>query len=202
MVVDRFSPAAGTQRRPRILTDGGSEPLLRLPPDLRDELKDPLGPIETDTATLLERVDGPLVTVGDVVTYHVLEAGRQPDLAVVDERTERSAVDSEIGDAVASDPDREVMNPAATITEDALEALQAGLQRDEPTTILVDGEEDLVVLPAILLLPDGASVVYGQPGEGMVHVRVTAEIREEVRELLGRFDGEVKRCLALLEDGR
>jgi len=55
--------------------------LLVLPDDLRHELRrEPMGPIETDADRLLETVDGPLIAVGDVVTYHLLE-GPPPDVA-------------------------------------------------------------------------------------------------------------------------
>ncbi len=64
--------------------------------------------------------------------------------------------------------------------------------------MLVDGEEDLA-LPAIVAAPEGASVVYGQPDEGMVHVRVTAEAKAEMRTLLDRFDGDTERFWRLLE---
>ncbi len=53
--------------------DGGDDAyaddqLLVLPDELRHELKEPMGPIETDADVLLEAVSGPLIAVGDVVT--------------------------------------------------------------------------------------------------------------------------------------
>ncbi|ELY93605.1 GTP-dependent dephospho-CoA kinase family protein [Natrialba taiwanensis] len=175
------------------------EELLVLPKELRHELKEPMGPIETDADRLLETVDGPLITVGDVVTYHLLAAGRVPDIAFVDERTKRDAVDAEIRETVATEPTHEVINPPAELSGDVIRALREGLTSDEPTTVLVDGEEDLVAVPAIAAAPEGASVVYGQPDEGMVHVTVTAEHRAEMRDLLERFDGDVERLWELLE---
>ncbi|AFZ73493.1 GTP-dependent dephospho-CoA kinase family protein [Natronobacterium gregoryi] len=184
-------------------TDGAvSDPadqLLVLPEELRSELKEPMGPIETDVESLLEAAGEPLIAVGDVVTYHLLEAGHEPDLALVDERTEREAVDEEIRETVTARTNLEAVNPPAEITEDVVWALCEGLERLEPTTIVVDGEEDLVALPAIVAAPDGASVVYGQPGEGMVHVRVTEETRTRGRELLERFEGDIERFFQLLE---
>jgi GTP-dependent dephospho-CoA kinase len=177
-----------------------SEQLLVLPDELRHELKAPMGPIETDADVLLEDVDGPLIAVGDVVTYHLLEAGRVPDVALVDERTKRKTVDAEIRDTVADRVDAEARNPPAELTVDIVKTLLTALEREEPTTILVDGEEDLVVLPALVAAPDGASVVYGQPNEGMVHVVVDEEVRAEVRALLKRFEGDQERFWALLEE--
>ena len=172
--------------------------VARLPDDLRGDLKAPLGPLFTDAADLLDAVDGPLVAVGDVVTAHLVRAGRPPDLAVVDERTERAPVDDDVRAALPT-PDATVENPAATLTEGLLAALRDGLAADGPRTLLVEGEEDLATLPLVLLVPDGASIVYGQPGEGMVHAVVDDALRARVRALLERFDGDVDRLLADLE---
>ena len=75
--------------------------MLSLPESLRPELKEPLGAVETDAGELLSRVEGPLVAVGDIVTYHLEEAGRPPDVALFDERTKREPVADTIGDALA-----------------------------------------------------------------------------------------------------
>jgi uncharacterized protein (UPF0218 family) len=171
--------------------------LVRLPEEVRGELKNPMGPIYTDGTKLVATVDGPLVTVGDVVTYHVQLAGTRPQVAVIDRQTERTPVEATIAEALGSG-DVIVENPAATITEDLVRALVEGLASEEPVTILVEGEEDLATLPAILAVPEGGSVVYGQPGEGMVHVRVTAAVKEEVRALLHRFTGDPARLVALV----
>ncbi|QFU82498.1 GTP-dependent dephospho-CoA kinase family protein [Natronorubrum aibiense] len=183
----------------RAATATDDEPLLVLPDDLRHELKEPMGPIETDADRLLKAVDGPLIAVGDVVTYHLLEAGRPPDVAVVDERTKRKTVDEEIRETVTEETTLEVANPPAELSAAMIEALVDALARDEPTTILVDGEEDLVALPAIVAAPEGASVVYGQPDEGMVHVKVADDHREAMRDLLERFEGDTERFWSLLE---
>lgn len=176
--------------------------VVELQPDLRSELKEPMGALFTDADALLAAAGSPLIAVGDMVTYHLLAAGRTPDVALVDERTERAAVAEEVAEALAdADFDREVgvANPPATLTEDLLVALAAAI-RDGGTTVLdVDGEEDLATLPAILAAPDGASVVYGQPGEGMVNVVVDGEGRTGVRELFARLEGDPERALALLD---
>ena len=172
--------------------------VARLPDDLRDDLKAPLGPVFAAADDLLAAAGEPLVAVGDVVTAHLVRAGRPPDLAVVDERTERAPV----ADAVAADlpaPDATVENPAATLTGGLIAALREGLAADGPRTVLVEGEEDLAALPLVLLLPDGASLVYGQPGEGMVHVVVDDAVRARVRDLLAAFAGDADGLLALLE---
>ncbi|MDZ7729749.1 MAG: GTP-dependent dephospho-CoA kinase family protein [Natrialbaceae archaeon] len=178
---------------------GASGPLVELPDDLRSELKDPLGPIEDDAEELLATASRPIYAVGDVVTYHLLEAGHEPVVALIDGQTERTPVSEEISDRLTSNPWQEVTDPPATITESLIRALDAAIQLAEPTTILVDGEEDLAVLPLLLMAPDGATVIYGQPGDGMVVVTVTDEIRTQIRTLLEQFDGDVDRLLSLIE---
>ena len=165
--------------------------LLDLPRALRSELKEPMGAIYTDTAPLLADAGEPLVAVGDMVTYHLLEAGRVPDLALVDEKTKRSAVDSDVAAAITGfDRTVEVDNLAGTLTRGLLDALREGLDSGETTLIDVEGEEDLAALPAVLAVSAAGSVVYGQPDEGMVLVTPDAAVRERARSILARMDGD------------
>jgi hypothetical protein len=186
--------------------------MLRLPADLRDAFRDPMGPVFSDPESLLSAAQRasdrhaapgaptPLVAVGDVVTYHLRRAGRDPDVAVVDGMTEREAVGEAVREALDTDHDRiRVQNQAATLSRELLCALRDALAADDPTVVEVDGEEDLAALPAIVAAPDGASVVYGQPGEGMVHVAVTPQTRADARTLFSRLDGDVEAALDLLD---
>lgn len=175
--------------------------VLELQPALRSELKDPFGPVSTDTAAVLEAAGTPLLTVGDIVTFHTLRAGEIPDVAFVDERTERAAVDDEVREGI--DPDRfdrvvTVDNPPATLTAALLDALAEALDTEARTLVRVDGEEDLAALPAIAAAPEGASVLYGQPGEGVVHVTVDDEVRTRVVTLMAQMDGDGERAFEAL----
>ncbi|WP_227132392.1 GTP-dependent dephospho-CoA kinase family protein [Halorubellus salinus] len=173
--------------------------LVTLPESLRSAFKEPFGPVETDADALLADVDGPLIAVGDIVTYHFLQAGREPDVAVVDEHTKRELVDDAVRDAVV-DPDVTVSNPAGALSNALVRALGDAVAADEPTTVFVDGEEDLAVLPAVMVAPVGASVVYGQPDAGMVHVPVTEENKAEFRALIDRMDGDLDAFWAAVDD--
>lgn len=170
--------------------------VVSLPEGLREELKEPWGPVFTDVEALFADVTGVVVAVGDVVTFHLEEAGRPPDVGIVDERTERSPVEDRIQSALGA-ADVRVENPAATLTEELLVAMREGLAAGEPIRILVEGEEDLATVPAILMVPVGGSVIYGQPGEGMVHVAVSAETKARAEALLMQFEGDPARAVAL-----
>jgi uncharacterized protein (UPF0218 family) len=188
-----------------------SDPVVRLQESLRAELKEPLGPVYTDPAALLADASAPLIAVGDVVTAHLLEASHTPAVALVDERTERAAVEDWVAAAVAEaegfEQELTVTNPAAVLSESLLLALRVaitGADADGANTLLtVDGEEDLATLPVILAAPAGATAVYGQPGEGMVRVTVDGATRELAGDLLARMEGDSARLRQLLGvDGR
>ncbi len=53
--------------------------------------------------------------------------------------------------------------------------------------LVIDGEEDLLALPAIDHAPLGSVVYYGQPGQGLVEVVVRKEKKVEARALLAAF---------------
>lgn len=175
--------------------------VVTLQQSLRGELKEPFGPLYTDAETLLTDVTGPLLAVGDIVTYHLVRTGQVPDVALVDGHTKRSAVEDHVQEAIDSgvfDREVRVSNPPATLSADLLTALRDALDADGSTIVVVDGEEDLAALPAIVAAPTGASVVYGQPDEGMVLVACDAETVDEVRDLLARMDGNTDRLWELL----
>ena len=54
----------------------------------------------------------------------------------------------------------------------------------ESILITVDGEEDLLVIPACIFAPENSVVMYGQPNEGLVIVTITPELRAKVQKIL------------------
>jgi uncharacterized protein (UPF0218 family) len=161
---------------------------LRLPDEMRSELKEPLGRVSPDVEKD-SLGDGRVVAVGDMVTYHLLESGIVPDVAVVDGRTKREEVDEEVVErwrrmGVAA----RVENEPGTVSGALVEALKEAFE--ENGLVEVKGEEDLAVLPAVVLASEGDTVLYGQPGEGMVYVGVDDEAQGYVLDLLGRMDGD------------
>lgn len=181
-----------------------TEPVLELPDELRAELKDPLGRIYTDADELGREAGEPILSVGDVVTGHLIESGQTPAVALVDGKTEREAVTDEVAARIETQEFDRVVganNPPATLSAELLAAMTTAVSvaPEQTTLVEVDGEEDLATLPAVLLAPDGASVVYGQPGEGMVLCAVDEELRAGVAETVGRLEGDHERFWALLE---
>ena len=80
-----------------------------------------------------------------------------------------------------------VQNPPATLSKELIDLIQTSLDSDERIKIVVEGEEDLATLPAILYAPLGSVVVYGQPNEGSVLVDVTSERKQHIEEFMKRM---------------
>jgi GTP-dependent dephospho-CoA kinase len=56
-----------------------------------------------------------------------------------------------------------------------------------PVRIFVYGEEDMLALPLFIMVPDGSVVLYGQPLEGMIIVKVNEDIRRKAQYLLDKI---------------
>ena len=170
---------------------GSNEPPrhLRLRPDLRRELGRPLGPVLTgEAAEAAVRKAGRLATCGDVVTEAALGWGIRPFIGVMDGRTQR-------GDPRPVSPGtrgafprvRSVRNPPGEITVELQEGIRA-LADVGGGLLLVDGEEDLALLPLLEVLPDRTTVIYGQPGAGVAFVEVDRSSRARARALMDRME--------------
>jgi len=154
-----------------------------IPQDKLGEFKLPLGkPIKESD---LNKIDAQniLITVGDVVSLTLRKHGTLPDLSIYDGKTERRTMTEfavlakdESGDEIV------VKNPAGMITCEMFDAVKNALTR-KIARICVDGEEDLAVIPCILLSPNGTNIIYGWPGEGMMIITTNDIIRERAEKL-------------------
>ena len=126
-----------------------------------------------------------VVTVGDRVTETLQETmGKSPDVFVVD-GMERRAV-REVPQ-IAHGSVLKAKNPAGKITKAALAAVKKAFAGQKPVMVLIDGEEDLLTIPAVIEAPVGAVVFYGQPLEGVVAVKVDEKSKASAREILAQM---------------
>jgi len=155
-----------------------------LPEESRQLFKDPFGTLHRDIqSVLLELAGRPVYSVGDVVTHSLQENGITPEIAVVDGQTMRSPCTRmpELSGACIR-----VKNPPGTITDELITALSYAVDHT-PVTILVEGEEDLAVIPLVIAAPLRSVVLYGQPGEGVVLRTIDESAKTTARTLLGQF---------------
>lgn len=122
-----------------------------------------------------------ITTVGDATTDRVSTAGITPDVQIVDGKSMRKARPLPGG---SYDAVMKVVNDPGMISEQAMSVMVECYRGDRSTRIIVDGEEDLLVLPAINLSPIGAIVLYGQPKEGIVMVEVNNKVKRKVQTIL------------------
>jgi uncharacterized protein (UPF0218 family) len=169
------------------------ERTLLLPEGLRYRLKDPKGELFSrpgldaarDACAYIRRLGlHPTIAVGDLVSGNLARAGCQADLSVLDGKTQRQ---DELNFELVADVELRAQNAAAEIRPEVWIALELGLklaERGKTTKLLIEGEEDLTALPAVILAPTGSAIVYGLPGQGIVVINVAATHKEQVQEIL------------------
>jgi len=162
-----------------------------LTPELRIKLKKPIGTLIRGSFAetmktfkdMTEKEKPPvIISVGDTVSRNLAEKHVLPQLSIVDNRVMRRNIEEAI--PLTAEKTIHVKNPPGTITEEALVAIQDALKSNCRVKIVVDGEEDLLTLIAVLYAPENSFVIYGQPREGVVVVKATNEKKAEVAAIL------------------
>ena len=161
---------------------------MRLPDSLREQLKIPLGVLlpesQADKIHIKKYLadDSYVITVGDRTTEKMIDFGFTPSLQIIDgvERREKRTPPKLANPAT----ELSVENPAAEITSQSIDVIKKIFSMDPPVRLNVTGEEDLLVIPVCIYAPHNAVVLYGQPNEGLVIVKITPEIRNKTQALL------------------
>ncbi|MEM4576671.1 MAG: DUF359 domain-containing protein [Candidatus Nezhaarchaeales archaeon] len=156
--------------------------------NIRRELSKPWGQVITNEEIAageleknLERMEARIIlTVGDVTTNTFLERGIKPKVAIVDSKTLRGPYHVDLTSKM--EVVAEVINPPGHVAVKAIEVISRVIERGG--LVVVKGEEDLLVIPSILALPEGAVVAYGQPNVGVVLIKVDKDKKEKVKEVL------------------
>ena len=161
---------------------------MQLPDDLRDQLKNPLGTLINDDDPNKENIikkisaESVLITVGDKTTENILQFGLRPQIQIIDGLEKRNQCIVPADDTVNTN--LSCRNPPGEITEESIQVIQKAFSCESPVRIMVDGEEDLLVIPVCIHAPENSIVMYGQPNEGLVIVTITPEIRAKVQKIL------------------
>ena len=161
---------------------------MNLPESLREELKIPLGILLPDKETTKKNIekfltlDSYIITVGDRTTEKMIDFGLVPSLQIIDNLEKRTKRESP--KLQENTTELFVDNPPAKITIQSIDLIKNAFLSTSPVRIIVNGEEDLLVIPVCIYAPQNAVVFYGQPNEGLVIVNVTPEIRNKTQNLL------------------
>ena len=161
---------------------------MQLPDDLRDQLKNPLGDLISDNDSNKENIikkitaESIIITVGDRTTDNMLQLGIKPQIQIIDGLEKRSECTVLADDTISTR--LSCRNPPGEITEESIQVIKKAFSSEPPVRIVVDGEEDLLVVPVCIFAPENSIVMYGQPNEGLVIVQITPEIRAKVQKIL------------------
>ena len=161
---------------------------MRLPENLRKQLKIPFGILLPSQQVNRNNIQKHLsektflITVGDATTENMINLGILPSLQIIDnqeKRKERKSLSIKGVNTTLS-----CRNPAGEITQECITTIKNGFNSKPPVRITVDGEEDLLVIPVCIFAPPNAVVMYGQPNEGLVIVKIDTEIRDKAQKIL------------------
>ena len=162
-----------------------------LPENLRDELKIPLGKLIPDSSSEKESYirkiysEKVVITVGDATSQLLLDMGLIPLLHIVDGQEKRQKRSPPLTDSVNTEIT--VKNSAGEISNESFNLIKNIFEENPPIRLIIDGEEDLLVLPVCLFAPENSVVMYGQPNEGLGIAEITNEIREKVLKLVNQM---------------
>lgn len=165
---------------------------LALPSQLREILHKPFHTLFTSEIphALVSSTDN-VVTVGDAVTKRFNDGGTNQALSVIDFSIERKSIFHSTKDLGFSGSEKvfHIKNPAGYIRPEVWKSLEDAVNesKKKQTIVVVNGEEDLLVIPLVLLLPLGWKLFYGQPKEGVVYVPITEQTKRKVYDFLLQF---------------
>lgn len=153
---------------------------------LKQEVRKPLGESLLSFPDL-SRQTQPTIYVGDIVTDTAVKMHLPIASAWIDGISARQPY------TVHHSAEYVYMDAGLTNLAGSIQSSMVSFMRDRlvgnNTIYSLQGEEDLLVLPAILLSPLETRVIYGNPfgQKGVTIVHVTEEKKEEIRNLLEMF---------------
>lgn len=163
-----------------------------LPNNIRHFLKEPIGQLvnERELITLL-RSEKYIVSIGDIVTYTILKNEIKPIICIIDYKTRRGKVSSEIVNIIKSFGKKNILinNPSGTISDELWDIIEKSLKNYENISlrIEIDGEEDLASLAVVYLAPSDVTIIYGLPDKGVLIIKPTSENKKKAKEILDKM---------------
>ncbi len=166
-------------------------------PEVIAEFKEPFGKMiygsSTQTMNKLKdllKTESPskIIAVGDTVSRNLSKSQIHTHLSITDNKSHRRKTQPQ---TFKNKEIIKVKNPQGTITFEAIKAIQLAIKGKNEVHLLVDGEEDLLTLAAVLYAPENSIVIYGQPHKGIVVIKVTPEKKIEAEKILNKMEKTV-----------
>jgi uncharacterized protein (UPF0218 family) len=115
-----------------------------------------------------------VVTVGDYCSHHLAS-----DIKIFDKKVQRQTFEQKHECSLT------VKNPAGTIQKETWAAVKTALK--DKANLCVDGEEDLLVIPTVLLAKPKTLVVYGFPNHGICLLEANLKNKTVFRLALKKY---------------
>ena len=158
---------------------------MRIPGAMRDELGQPFGTVFEGAAQAAAFASGSrIISVGDYVSNSLISLGARPSVIVVDGRVNRRPYSADARPGYEKVCAR---NRRGWLTHDMWMAAQRSLGSGRPVRVVVSGEEDMAVLPFMMLSGPGSCIMYGLPGKGVCVIRTSDKTWKEGRRILKRI---------------
>lgn len=126
-----------------------------------------------------------IISVGDALSRALIENSIFPKVLVLDYKIMRESASPFV---ITGYITMRLQNNPGTISDDAWTIIASAIKHENKVRVVVEGEEDLLTLVAILEAPEKTLVVYGQPREGMVVVEVTPQKQSEVKKIVDSME--------------
>jgi pantetheine-phosphate adenylyltransferase len=124
------------------------------------------------------------IIVGDTTLETFIKNDWEYDLGIYDGKCNREEYLSETLDNLEYTQNTE--NKAGWIEQSATQKITNWSENKEFKHLFVTGEEDLTAVIAVILLPLGTHIYYGQPNTGMVETIVTEKLKETFYSILNQ----------------
>lgn len=158
---------------------------LTIPEKVRETLRIPYGTLFKDFKGAVNSVKcSTYYTVGDYVTHGFSESGETPQIAVIDGVVGRKPFMNEIKLGCFT---FKLKNPVGYLSKALWMAVNEALKKKANVKIAVSGEEDMAVLPLMILAPLNTSIVYGLHGHGTCVIRIDKPVKKIAKEILGKI---------------
>ena len=115
-----------------------------------------------------------IITVGDYCSLTL-----PSDVKIFDGKIERKKVKKLLKFSLSC------KNPAGTIQKEIWPVLKKAIKNNK--NVFITGEEDLLVIPSVLLSNKNTAVVYGFPNKGICLIKASPQIKKVFKEFLKKF---------------
>jgi len=148
-------------------------------------------PVKNIDKKHLKKMNCCFIVIGDGSVSKFIKKDIDFSVAVVDYKTKRESITNDerriVNKAMHGRKIVRIKNRAGTISDETIKTVKDWLKNQEKIFIIIDGEDDLVAVPFILLAPKNKNycIVYGIRDEGIIIKKITPEFKRLVKKETG-----------------